>query len=311
MKAIVIDQFGDANVLQERDLPTPELGPTEVLVELRATSINPIDWKRREGALGEDKEGLFPVILGGDAAGIVRKTGSDVTSFKAGDRVYAAPQKSGNGTYAEYAAVDQSELAVIPEELDFAEAAAIPLAGLTAYQGLVDYGKVQPGDKVLIHAGSGGVGTLAIQIAKHLGAEVASTASGTHEELLRSLGVDHFINYKEESFEEILSGYDMVLDTMGGEIQDKSFQVLKPGGRLVSTLEKPDEEKAAAKGIEGSHFMMKSNGNQLTQISRLVEQEKLKPVIGERYSFGEEGLRKAHRQSETHHSRGKIIVTIS
>lgn len=195
MKAIVIEEFGGAEQLKEQEVAKPTCGVNQVLIQTHATSVNPVDFKIRQGYMKEVAEN-FPLILGGDVAGIVAEAGSNVTRFREGDRVFARPRQF--GTYAEYVAVDADIIARIPENLSFEEAAAIPLAAMTAWQALVDHGRLGKGQKVLIHAGAGGVGTYAIQIAKSLGAEVASTASESNEALLRSLGVDHFINYKKK-----------------------------------------------------------------------------------------------------------------
>ncbi|MBY0217058.1 NADP-dependent oxidoreductase [Paenibacillus illinoisensis] len=305
MKAIVIDTFGGAEQLKEQEVPKPTCGINQVIIQIHATSVNPVDFKVRQGHM-EEAADSFPLILGGDAAGIVAEVGSNVTQFREGDRVFARPRSF--GTYAEYVAVDADILSRIPDNLSFEEAAAIPLAGMTAWQALVDHAHLAKGQKVLIHAGAGGVGTYAIQIAKYIGAEVAATASESNEELLRSLGVDHFINYKKEDFSEILSGYDVVLDTMGGDIQRDSFKVLKPGGHLVSLVEQPDQSLAKEAGVTANVFMMEPKGDQLDQLAKLASEGKLKPVIDETYDLTEQGLREAHEKSETHHTRGKLVI---
>lgn len=307
MKAIVIEKFGGAEQLKEKEMPKPACGVNQVLIRIQATSVNPVDFKVRQGHMKEAADS-FPLILGGDVAGTVTEAGSNVTRFRAGDRVFARPRHF--GTYAEYVAVDADIIARIPENLSFEEAAAIPLAAMTAWQALVDHGRLAKGQKVLIHAGAGGVGTYAIQIAKYFGAEVASTASESNEELLRSLGVDHFINYKKEDFSEILSGYDVVLDTMGGDIQRNSFKVLKPGGHLVSLVQQPDETLAKEAGVTANVFMMEPKGDQLDQLAELAAEGKLRPIIDEIYPLSEQGLREAHEKSETHHTRGKLVIRV-
>ncbi|UOK66276.1 NADP-dependent oxidoreductase [Paenibacillus sp. PK1-4R] len=307
MKAIVIEEFGGAEQLKEKEVAKPTCGVNQVLIRTHATSVNPVDFKIRQGDMKEAAEN-FPLILGGDVAGIVAEAGSNVTRFREGDRVFARPRQF--GTYAEYVAVDADIIARIPENLSFEEAAAIPLAAMTAWQALVDHGRLGKGQKVLIHAGAGGVGTYAIQIAKSLGAEVASTASESNEALLRSLGVDHFINYKKEDFSEILSGYDVVLDTMGGDIQRNSFKVLKSGGHLVSLVEQPDEKLAKKAGVTANVFMMEPKGDQLDQLAELAAEGKLKSVIDGTYPLTQQGVREAHEKSETHHSRGKLVIQV-
>ncbi len=310
MKAIVITNYGKSEQLKEQEVPLPTIKNNQVLVELHATAVNPIDWKLREGYLKEKFDFDFPIILGWDAAGIVKQVGEEVTQFQVGDRVFARPATTANGTYAEYTAVDEKRLAKLPSSITFDEAAGVPLAGLTAWQCLVDFAKIKQGDNVLIHAGSGGVGSFAIQIAKYFGAYVATTASEKNEALVKELGADHLINYQTENFEEILSDYDIVVDTMGGDIQLKSFQILKEGGKLVSIAEPPDEDIARENGIVAGFLWLEENGKQLAEIAELLEEGKIKPTIGHTFPLTEEGLQKAHQLSETHHAKGKIIIKI-
>jgi NADPH:quinone reductase-like Zn-dependent oxidoreductase len=310
MKAIVIDNYGEISELKEREMPQPIPKDNQVLIEMHATSINPIDWKVRRGYLKEMMAFEFPIILGWDAAGIVEDVGSEVTAFKVGDRVFSRPNTTARGTYAEFIVAEEDLVANIPNNIGFEEAAAMPLAGLTAWQCLVDFSEIKSGDKVLIHAGSGGVGSLAIQIAKSLGAYVASTASGRNEELLTSLGVDKFIDYQNTAFETVLSDYDIVFDTMGGAIQEKSFNVLKKGGKLVSIISPPNEEKAKEKNIKAGLVWLQPNGKQLQQLADLMEKGILKSIVGHVYHFSDKGLQEAHELSETHHAKGKIVVKI-
>lgn len=310
MKAIVIEEYGSADQLVERDVPTPEIKESQVLVELHATSINPVDWKVREGYLKDNLPFQFPVILGWDAAGIVKKVGESVTGFSVGDKVFARPATNPNGTYAEYVAVDSNLLAPMPENVSYAEAASIPLVGETAWTALVEIAKIKEGDKVLIHAGAGGVGSLAIQIAKSFGATVASTASSDNEDYLKDLGVDVFIDYKKQDFESELDDYDIVFDTMGGEIQEKSFNVLKKGGIIVSITNPPSEELAKAKEVKTGYFFLEPNGKRLAKLGELMKNNQLKATIGSQFPFSENGLREAHRLSETHHAKGKIVINI-
>jgi NADPH:quinone reductase-like Zn-dependent oxidoreductase len=310
MKAIVIEEYGDKNVLVEKELETPKISENQVLVEMHATSINPIDWKVREGYLKDMLPFEFPIILGWDAAGVITETGSNVTDFKAGDRVFTRPATTNRGTYAEYLAVDSNLLAKMPEEMSFEEAASIPLAGLTAWQCLVDFGNIQQGDKVLIHAGAGGVGIFAIQIAKSFGAYVATTASENNIDFLTSLGADEVINYKEKDFSEELTGFDLVLDSMGGEIQSKSYKVLKENGKLVSIVQPPNEEEAASFNAKAGFVWLEPNGEQLQKLADLYVEGKVKPVIGKTFDFSEQSLKDAHDLSATHHARGKIVIRI-
>lgn len=310
MKAVIIEQYGGRDQLVEKEVPNPVPENKQVVVDVRATSINPIDWKLREGYLKDAVPFEFPIILGWDAAGVITEVGEDVKDFSPGDRVFARPDTTRFGTYAQYTTVDEHLLAPLPEGVTFEEAAAVPLAGLTAWQCLVDFSDIKEGDRVLIHAGSGGVGHYAVQIAKHLGAYVAATASGKNREWVEKLGVDRFIDYKEEDFSEVLQDFDIVVDTLGGDIQEKSFQVLKEGGKLPSIVQPPDETKAAEKNIKTGFVWLEPNGEQLSKLGKMMEEGTLKSVIGHELPFSQEGLRKAHEISESHHAKGKIVITM-
>ncbi|MCP3027467.1 NADP-dependent oxidoreductase [Halobacillus sp. A5] len=310
MKAVVIEQYGGKEQLVEKEIPVPEIKSDQVLVELHATSINPIDWKLREGYLKEMLDFEFPITLGWDAAGIVKEVGENVQKFKVGDRVFARPELSRFGTYAEYAAVDEHVLSHLPEEISYEQAAAVPLAGLTARQCLVDFAEIKEGEKVLLHAGSGGVGHYAIQIAKSFGAYTAATASGKNKDWVEQLGVDRFINYQEEDFAEVLNDFDIVLDTIGGEVQEKSYNVLKEGGRLVSIVQAPDENKAGELGIKAGFEWLEPDGEKLAQLANLMVKGEMVSKVGHRFPLTQEGLREAHQLSESHHATGKIVITI-
>lgn len=310
MKAIVIDQYGEKDVLKEREVDQPSIQEDQVLLEVHATSINPIDWKVRAGYLTDMLPFEFPIILGWDAAGIIVEKGSNVANFEVGERVFTRPATTRQGTYAEYVPVDENLLAKMPASMSFEEAAAIPLAGLTAWQCLVDFGGVKKDDKVLIHAGAGGVGTFAIQIAKSLGAYVATTASEENEEFVKSLGADQVIHYKTEDFSQILRDYDFVLDSMGGEVQSNSYKVLKPKGKLVSIAAPPNEEEAQKYEVEAGFLWLDPKGEQLQKLADLYESGKLRPIIGETFDFNEQALQAAHELSETHHARGKIVIKV-
>lgn len=310
MKAIVIHNYGHAEELMEQEVPVPQINADQVLVEIHATSVNPIDWKLREGYLKDGFPFDFPIILGWDAAGVVKEIGDRVTQFQVGDRVFTRPATTAQGTYAEYVPVDENRLAKLPDSVSFEEAAGVPLAGLTAWQCLFDFGNLKQGEKVLIHAGAGGVGSYAIQFAKTAGAFVATTASGKNEDLVKELGADQFINYRETDFADVLSDFDLVVDTIGGDVLDKSFDVLKNGGKLVSIAGQPDKEKAEKKDIVVDSLWLKENGKQLAEIAELLENGKVKPIIGHTFPLTEKGLREAHELSETHHAQGKIIIKV-
>lgn len=308
MKAVVIEQYGSKDMLKMKEVNNPVLKDNQVLVEMKATSINPIDWKLREGYLKEMLPFEFPIILGWDAAGIIKEVGKNVKNFRVGDSIYARPDTTRFGTYAELTAIDETLLAKKPENISFEEAASIPLAGLTAWQCLFDACKLQKGEKVLIHAGAGGVGSLAIQFAKAMGAYVATTASENNIEFLKSLGADEVINYRTTNFEEVLSDYDVVLDTMGGDIQSKSYKVLKKGGRLATIVQAPNEEEAKEYGVQTYNVWLHPNGKQLSEIGDLIEKGDVKPIVGHTFPFSEDGLKEAHALSETHHAKGKIVI---
>ncbi|MBU3180867.1 NADP-dependent oxidoreductase [Clostridium psychrophilum] len=277
---------------------------------MHATSINPIDWKVRGVTLKEMMPFTFPLILGWDAAGIVTNVGKNVSSLKIGDRVFTRPATTSNGTYAEYITVAEDLVVKIPANIKFDEAASIPLAGETAWQCLVDIGEIKSGDHVLIHAGAGGVGSLAIQIAKSFGAYVTTTGSSKNESLLKSLGADKVINYEKTDFEKELKDYDLVFDTLGNDIQDKSYKVLRKGGTLVSIVQPPDSEKAKEYGVNAVFHMLQPNGQDLEKLANLMAKGKLKAVIGKTFEFNEAGLQNAHALSESHHAKGKIIINI-
>lgn len=310
MRAVVINEYGNKDVLVEQELPKPEIKANQVLVEVYATSINPIDWKLRAGYLKAMLDWTFPIILGWDVAGKIVEVGDEVKHFQVGDEVFARPDTTPNGTYAEFTTVDEDLLAKKPSNLTFEEAASIPLAGLTAWQCLVDETKVKQGDKVLIQAGAGGVGSLAIQMAKHLGAYVATTASGKNEVYVKQLGADKFINYREQQFEEELSDYDVVIDTMGGDILNKSFQILKPGGRLVTIAGQPDPALIEKHQVTASSYWLTPNGKQLAEIGELLEKGIVKPQVGSVFGFSAEALQEAHELSETNHAKGKIVIKV-
>lgn len=239
MRVMIIDKYGKVP-MRLAEIPTPEIDENEVLAEIHAASINPVDFKIRDGKVKMLVKYKMPLILGNDFSGVVAKVGSKVTRFKVGDEIYARPRKSKIGTFAEYIAIHEEDIALKPKNLSFEEAASIPLVGLTAYQALIDILQLQKGHKILIQAGAGGVGTFAIQLVKLMGATVATTASDAGANLVKSLGADEIINYKTVKFEEKLENYDAVFDTLGGKILEKSFQVIKSGGKIVSVSGLPN-----------------------------------------------------------------------
>ncbi|MCI1135838.1 NADP-dependent oxidoreductase [Enterococcus gallinarum] len=307
-RAVVINEYGGKEKLAEAKVSLPELGADQVLVKVAATSINPIDWKLREGYLKQMFPWSFPIILGWDVAGEIVEVGQKVKDYHVGDRIFARPETTRFGTYADYTIVDSNLLAPVPESIAFTEAAAVPLAGLTALQALFDHGSLKAGEKVLIHAGAGGVGIYAIQLAKNAGAYVITTASPRNHELVKKLGADEVIDYHTTDFEEVLTDIDLVFDTMGGEIQKKSFSVLKEHGRLISVLSIEDETLAATKQIEAKAIWLRTNGEQLSELAKLMADGKLVSVIGETFPLTRQGVYDAHALSETHHAVGKIVL---
>ncbi len=311
MKAIRIHNYGGPEVLQYEDAPRPKPQADEVLIRVHAAGVNPIDWKVREGDMKDFWPHKFPLILGWDVSGTVEEVGPGAAAagrFKIGDEVYSVPDPTRNGAYADYIVVRESELALKPKSLHHIRAAAVPLAALTAWQSLFDTAQLQPGQRVLIHAGSGGVGHLAVQLAKWKGAYVFATASTKNQDLLRKLGVDEPIDYTQQRFENVARNIDIVLDTIGGETQERSWSVLKKGGVLVSLVQPPSEEKAKALGVRAAFVAGHPSGAQLAEIAKIIDAGKLAPVIDRILPLSE--VRRAHELSQSGHTRGKIVLRV-
>lgn len=311
LKAIAFNEYGSADKLSLMDLPVPEIGAHQVLVQSKATSINPIDWKLREGYLKQMFDWQFPIVVGWDIAGIITEVGADVTDWHVGDEVFARPDTTRQGTYAEFVAVDDHLLAHKPENVSFAEAAAVPLAGLTAWQGLFEHGELQQGQRVLIQAGAGGVGTYAIQFAKHAGAEVWTTASPKNDALLHDLGADVVVDYHDAAAMAQISNMDLVLDTIGGQSAVDAIGYLKTGGKQISiTGTVPEGVRLAQE--EGKHYQsiwLRPDGQQLAHLATLMAEGALRSVIAEQLPFSLASLVEAHHLSETGHTNGKIVIT--
>ncbi|GAB1531440.1 MULTISPECIES: NADP-dependent oxidoreductase [Brevibacillus] len=332
MKAMIIEKYGENVPLVMSEQPMPTIGEHDVLVEIHAASLNPIDFKIKEGKMKFLLNYRFPLILGNDFSGVVVKVGDRVNTFKPGDEVYGRPRKNRIGTLAEFIAVHEDDIWLKPQGLTFEEAASIPLIGLTTYQAFVDILNLQKGQKILIHAGSGGVGTFAIQLAKLMGAFVATTASEKGYELVKSLGADLIINYKKENFEEMLTGYDAVFDTLGGEALEKSFRILKPGGQIVSISGMPNGRfgkeaklgwmktiilsivsrkiKAQEKKSQTRyHFLfMKPSGEQLKVLKEFIEEGLIKPIIDKVYHLKDAD--QAFNYLESGRAKGKVVIRI-
>jgi NADPH:quinone reductase-like Zn-dependent oxidoreductase len=308
MKAIVINKYGDESVLEYTDVTRLEPQSDEVLVKVHAAAVNPADWKIRDG-MGERFGFKLPLILGGDIAGIVEEMGVGVKDFKKGDAVYGMTLSSLSGGYAEYAIAKPEGIAPKPESLGFEEAAAIPIAALTAWQAMFDLANLSSGQKILITGAAGGVGSLAVQLAKAKGAFVTGTASGRNEEFVRSLGADEFVDYTAKLFEEVVRNVDVVFDTVGEGTQERAFQTLKKGGFLVTSAGEPSEEKAREFGVKSARVFCKPNAPQLIEINRLIKEGKLKIHIETILPLTE--VKKAHELSKAGRTRGKIVLTVN
>ena len=306
MKAAVIREYGAA--IEISDVPQPALLADSVLIEVHAASVNPVDGIVQAGYLKEMMPITFPFTIGFDVSGVVVEVGDQVSKFKIGDEVFSRPNGMQAGTIAEYAVIKEEELAIKPSNISHQEAASIPLVGLTAWQAMVTKGNLQKGQKILIHAGSGGVGTLAIQMAKHLGAEVATTTSAVNAEMVKNLGADVVIDYKTQKFEEELSDYDLVFDMMGGEIMEKSFKILKKGGCLVSI--KGEDSKGLAKqyGVRFEAFFMWPSGEMLSQLAQLISDGALKPVIDRTFLIDQ--VQEAYGYLQGGRAKGKIVIQV-
>ncbi len=307
MRAFVVTKYKEP--LQEADVPEPIVGAHDVLVRVEAAGLNPLDEKIRAGEFKQVLPYKLPLIPGNDVAGTVIRVGAGVRGFNPGDEVYARPRQDRIGTFAERIAVAEGDLALKPASISMEEAGSLPLAALTAWQALVERGRVRPGQKVLIHAGAGGVGSVAIQLAKHLGASVTATASGSNADFVRALGADTVIDYRNQDFEQLLTGYDLVLDSLGGETLEKSLRVLKPGGKAIGIAGPPDpgfareaglnpllrlavaglsgkiRRQAKKLGVTYEFLLMRASGDQLRQITTLIDQGAVRPVVGKVFPF--------------------------
>ncbi len=332
MKAFILDRYSEKQQLRLGDMPEPVPGPDDVLVEVEAAGLNPLDSKIRDGAFKPILPYKPPLVLGHELAGTVVAIGANVRLVKVGDAIYARPRDGQIGAFAERITVREADLAPKPANLSMTEAAAIPLVGLTAWQVLIERAQIKPGQKVLIHAGSGGVGAFAIQLAKHLGATVATTASAANIAMVKELGADVVIDYRSQKFEEELSGYDVVLNSLDAATLEKSLKVLKPGGKLISISGPPDpafaqaqglnvvlrlvlrllsagiRRKAKRAGVDYSFLFMHADGKQLSRITKLIEEGVIRPVVDRVFSF--EKLNDAFAYVDTGRAKGKVVVTL-
>ncbi len=332
MKAFVVEKYGKDGA-RAADIPEPAVGERDVLVRVSAASINPLDKMVRNGEFKQLLKYRRPFVLGHDVAGVVTQVGSAVSGFEVGDEVYARPRDLRIGGFAEFIAIDADDVAPKPASLSLEEAAAVPLVALAAWQILVERAHVKPGQKVLVHAGAGGLGSTVIQLAKHLGATVATTANTRSEELVRILDADVVVDYTKEDFSKVLSDYDLVVDAVGGANLEKSLTVLKPGGLAISVVGPPDaafakqlgapsvlglvmtalsrkiRKQAKALGVRYEFFFMKANGSQLRKLSTLYDSGKLRPVIDSTFPFDQTLEAMAYvEQGRT--KAGKVVVSM-
>jgi len=308
MKAVSIYGYGGPEVLVYEDAPRPHPDAGEVLVRVHAAGVNPVDWKIREGHLKDMLHHTFPLVLGWDLSGVVESLGTGITRLKVGDEVFSRPDIARDGAYAEFIVVKETELALKPRRIDHLHAAALPLAALTAWQTLFDAGGLAAGQRVLIHAAAGGVGHLAVQLAKGKGAHVIGTASAKNHEFVRKLGVDQVVDYNTERFEAVVQPVDLVLDTLGGDTQERSWQVLKRGGILVSIASPPKAETALAHGVRQAFVFTQPNAGQLTEIAALVDAEKLKVIVETILPLSD--ATRAQELSARGHGKGKIVLRV-
>lgn len=332
MKAFLIHKYGDKNVVRFEEIKEPNIGENDVLIKIHAASINPLDLKIRDGSLKMILPYKFPIVLGNDFSGVIVKAGSKVKKFKIHDEVYGKTTKESNGSFSEFISINQNSIAKKPKNLTMEESASIPLVGLTSWQVLVERAKIKKGQKVFIQAGSGGVGSFAIQLAKYFGTTVATTVGTENIEWVKKLGADIVIDYKKDKFEEILHDYDVVLDTLGGEMLEKSLKILKPGGKLISLSGPPDYQfakemnlsfilriamyflshkfKKIAKqnNVDYSFLFMKPNGSLLEQLNSIIESGKIHPVVDRIFPFNL--TKEALDYVEEGHSKGKVITKL-
>ena len=304
MKAIQVHAYGGPDVLELEEVPRPQPAPDEVLVKVYATGVNPVDWKMRQGY----RQHPLPFIPGWDVSGVVEEAGRNVTDFGIGDEVYGRPDTSRNGSYAEFITVKATELGRKPTSIDHIAAAAIPLAGLTAWQALFQHAQLKKGQKLFIHGASGGVGTYAVELAKWKGAYVIGTASSQNLSFLKELGADEAVDYHKKNFEKEFTDIDVVFDTIGGDTQKRSLQMLKPGGILVTTVKVEDEAAFKQKGVRITGMLTTSKKEDLEAIAQLVDEGRVKPIISKILPL--EAAEEAHRISEDGHVRGKIVLRV-
>ncbi|WP_371526088.1 NADP-dependent oxidoreductase [Streptomyces sp. NBC_01283] len=334
MKAFMVEKYGGAATMRAAEIPDPVVGAEDVLVKIHAAGVNPLDMRIRNGDFKAFLRYRLPLVLGNDLAGTVIQVGADVTEFAVGDDVYARPDKDRIGTFADLIAVHQDDLAPKPAALTMTEAASLPLVALTAWQALVERAQVQRGQRVLIHAGAGGLGSIAVQLAKARGAHVATTASTANIDLVKELGADVAVDYRTQGFTEVLDGYDVVLDSLGGDNLARSLRVLKPGGQAISVAGPPDpafarelganpvlrlamtalsfrtRRSAKRHGVAYSFLFMKASGDQLRELTPLVDSGMIRPVVDRVFPF-DETLQAMEYVEKGRAKAGKVVVSMT
>lgn len=308
MKAVRIHTYGGPDVLTYEEAPLPAISAEDLLIRVHAAAVNPVDWKIREGYLQGFLHHSLPLTLGWDVSGVVEAVGANVMGFKPGDAVYTRPNIERDGAYADYIAVKASEVAFKPQTIDHCQAAAVPLAAITAWHCLFEAAQLTAGQRVLIHAAAGGVGSYAVQLARWKGAEVIGTASARNRDFLLELGADEVVDYQTTAFEDTIEPVDVVFDTIGGEVQARSWQILKPGGILVSVVSPPSEEQAAAHQCRSAYVFIQPRADWLTEIAHLIDAGQVKPIVETVLPLSQAA--EAHRISQEGHTRGKIVLQV-
>ena len=310
MKAAQIRDYGTSEVIEIRDIEKPSLKTNQVLVEVKAASLNPVDYKLPSGMLKDYMPLTFPATLGGDFSGVITEIGEGVSDYKVGDEVFgsALTLNGGSGSLAQFAASNTQNMALKPKTIDFTQAASLPLVGASAIQAIEEHINLQKGQKILIQGGAGGIGSIAVQLSKMHGAFVAATAASEDVEFVKGLGADQVIDYKSEDFSEILKDFDAVYDTVGGEVTDKSFKVLKKGGILVSMVGQPNEELAKQYEAVAIGQGTKTTSEKLKHLAQLVDSGKIKPQVDKIFPL--EQIKEAFGFFEKVHPRGKVVVSI-
>ena len=310
MKAIVVHNYGGPEVLKyEENTQRPEPKDDQILVRVIAAGVNPVDGMIRSGMFAKYEKAAFPMIPGSDIAGVVEKAGGKITKFKVGDPVYAYVSLTNGGGYAEYTVATQAEAAPKPKSLTYGEAAAVPVVALTAWQALIDTAKLRAGQTVLIHGGSGGVGTFAIQIAKARGAKVIASASTPNQDLLKQLGADVAVDYTKQKFEDVAKDVDVVLDSVGKDTLARSYGVVKKGGFIVTLVSRIDQAELDKHGIRGASLSVNPDSSELREIGKLIDENKIKVIVSQTFPLSE--AIKAQEQVATGHTRGKIVLKVA